>query len=117
MALQQHITGCLFSDLPDAPADESFTELFRGSGYRVERICSRGQASPPDFWYDQDHTEWVLVLRGAAGLQFQGEAEMKLAAGDYVLIRPHEKHRVNWTQPEALTIWLAIHEIPQGGTT
>jgi cupin 2 domain-containing protein len=98
-------------------AEESFTELFQGSDYRVERICSRGQASPPGFWYDQDHTEWVIVLRGSAGLQFNGEEEQTLTAGDYILIRPHEKHRVNWTAPEELTVWLAIHEIPQGGTT
>lgn len=117
MALPQHTAGSFFSDLPDGLVEESFAEIFRGAGYRVERICSRGQASPPNFWYDQDHTEWVLVLSGAAGLQFEGEAEIKLVPGDYILIRPHEKHRVNWTASEEWTIWLAIHEIPQGGTT
>lgn len=107
----------IFADCPDAPEEESFTELFKGRGYRVERICSWGQASPPGFWYDQDHTEWVMVLQGSAGLQFMGEEERILAPGDHILIRTHEKHRVNWTAPEELTIWLAIHEIPQGGTT
>jgi cupin 2 domain-containing protein len=107
----------VFPNPPDALKEESFTELFQGNGYRVERICSQGQASPPDFWYDQDHTEWVMVLSGSARLQFAGEEERKLIPGDYILIRPHEKHRVNWTAPEELTVWLAIHEIPQGGTT
>ena len=107
----------VFTNLPDSLEEEAFTELFQGQGYRVERICSRGHASPPDFWYDQDHTEWIMVLRGSAGLQFEGEAERTLTAGDYTLIRPHEKHRVNWTAPEEWTVWLAIHEIPQGGTT
>lgn len=107
----------IFSHLPKSVKEESFLELFQGDGFRVERICSRGHASPTGFWYDQDHTEWVLVLHGAAGLQFEGEAERKLISGDYVLIRPHEKHRVNWTAPNEWTVWLAIHEIPQGGTT
>ena len=107
----------VFAQLPESLGEETFTELFQGQGYRVERICSQGHASPPGFWYDQDHTEWVLVLRGAAGLQFEGEAEQILGPGDYLLIRPHEKHRVNWTAPDELTVWLAIHEIPQGGTT
>jgi cupin 2 domain-containing protein len=107
----------IFSHLSDSPEEEIFTELFQGQGYRVERICSRGHASPPDFWYDQDHTEWVMVLCGSARLQFAGEEERKLLPGDYVLIRPHEKHRVTWTAPEEWTVWLAIHEIPQGGTT
>jgi len=107
----------VFSDLPNELEEESLSELFRGSGYRVERICSRGQASPPGFWYDQDHAEWVLVLSGAAGLQFKGEKEIKLVPGDYILIHPHKKHQVNWTALGKWTIWLAIHEIPQGGTT
>jgi cupin 2 domain-containing protein len=107
----------VFSNLQDSLTEESFTEIFQGNGCRVERICSWGQASPPGFWYDQDHTEWVMVLCGSAGLQFAGEEERKLIPGDYILIRPHEKHRVNWTAPEELTVWLAIHEMPQGGTT
>lgn len=107
----------IFSHLPNSVEAEAFTELFQGQGYRVERICSRGHASPSGFWYDQDYAEWVMVLRGAAGLQFYGEEERKLGPGDYILIRPHEKHRVNWTAPEELTVWLAIHEIPLGGTT
>ena len=107
----------VFFHLPESQEEETFTELFRGEGFRVERICSLGHASPPGFWYDQDHAEWVLVLRGAAGLQFEGEAERKLVPGDYILIQAHEKHRVNWTAPDELTVWLAVHEIPRGGTT
>lgn len=114
MVRNTHATGNFFSPLPEQTEEESLISIFRGQGYRVERICSWGQASPPGFWYDQDHTEWVMVLRGSAGLQFNGEEERTLTAGDYILIRPHEKHRVNWTAPEELTVWLAIHEIPQG---
>ena len=31
---------------------------------------SRGQSSPAQGWYDQDHDEWVVVLRGAAVIAY-----------------------------------------------
>ena len=53
------------------------------AGASVERIVSTGQASPPGFWYDQDWTEWVIVLEGAAGLLIEGEgAARRLERGD-----------------------------------
>lgn len=117
MIPSEHAADNIFQALPDHSDQEVFNDLFQGKGYRVERVCSRGHRSPPGFWYDQDHTEWVIVLRGAAGLQFEGEAERQLRPGDYVLIRPHKKHRVNWTAPGEWTVWLAVHDIAQGGAT
>jgi cupin 2 domain-containing protein len=31
-----------------------------------------------------------------------------LVAGDWVDIAPHRRHRVDWTDPEVATIWLAV---------
>ena len=77
---------------------------------RIERIVSTGQASPPGFWYDQDRAEWVLVVSGAAGLLFEGEAEpLSLGPGDWVHIPAHRRHRVLWTDPANPTVWLAVH--------
>lgn len=46
---------------------------------RIERIISHGHASPEGFWYDQGQSEWVVVLKGAARLQFEdGTVEMKV---------------------------------------
>jgi len=74
-----------------------------------------GQGSPPGFWYDQPWAEWVLVLAGSAGLRFEGEAGVRvLSAGDYVLIPAHLKHRVEWTDQDQATVWLAIHH-PETG--
>ena len=79
-------------------------------GLRIERIISFGQASPPGFWYDQTHAEWVVVLTGAAHLRFDDEAALRsLSPGDYVEIAAHRRHRVEWTDPTQPTIWLAIH--------
>lgn len=94
---------------PDARA-ESLTSLLEAANVRIERIVSLGHASPPGFWYDQDQHEWVIVLRGAARLFFEGDATpIELSAGDYVDIPAHRKHRVEWTTPEEPTVWLAVH--------
>jgi cupin 2 domain-containing protein len=37
---------------------------------RIERILSRGHASPESGWYDQDEHEWVIALRGRGRLEF-----------------------------------------------
>ena len=49
-------------------------------GAVVERIVSTGQASPEGFWYDQDWTEWVVVLAGEAGLRDRGRGGTENAA-------------------------------------
>jgi len=100
----------LFDELPAAPAAaEQFAELLARPALRIERIVSTGQASPPDFWYDQPEGEWVVLLQGAAELRFADEADTRhLKAGDFVDIAPHRRHRVDWTPGECNTVWLAI---------
>lgn len=102
----------LFEQLPSAASQEEFTELLGRPGLRIERIVSTGQCSPPDFWYDQDEGEWVLVVQGAARLRFADESEARhLKAGDFLDIAPHRKHRVDWTAPDQATVWLAVHYV------
>ncbi len=99
----------LFDPLPDAIAAEAVDILLRRPGVRIERIVSLGQASPPDFWYDQDEGEWVLLLSGAARLRFADEPETRqLAPGDVIDVSPHRRHRIEWTDPSTPTIWLAV---------
>jgi cupin 2 domain-containing protein len=100
----------LFGDLPTGAASEQFVELLSRPGLRVERIVSTGQASPPNFWYDQPLGEWLVVLQGEARLAFEGETALcSLKPGDFIDIAPHRRHRVEWTHPEVPTIWLAVH--------
>ena len=99
----------IFTDLPAASAEEELTDLLARPGLRIERIVSTGQASPPGFWYDQAHDEWVILLRGAAGLAIEGEGEMRLVPGNYVFLPAHTRHRVTWTDADAPTVWLAVH--------
>jgi cupin 2 domain-containing protein len=99
----------LLRDLPNARGGEVTETLLAAPGLRIERIVSLGQASPPGFWYDQDEAEWVLLLTGGARLHFADESEDRmLAPGDVVHIAPRRRHRVEWTDPAAPTVWLAI---------
>ena len=99
----------IFADLPTGAPEEQLTDLTARRGLRIERIVSNGQSSPPDFWYDQAHDEWVILLRGAAGLAIAGEAEMRLASGDYIFLPAHTRHRVTRTDETQPTVWLAVH--------
>ena len=100
----------IFSQLPVQLPTEVFETLAQNRHVKIERILSKGQASPPDFWYDQPYAEWVILLQGQARLQFaQDRSIITLTVGDYVLIPAHKKHRVAWTDPASESIWLAIH--------
>ncbi len=97
-----------FADIPTQLPDELFTTLLSANNVRIERIVSQGHVSPDDQWYDQDEHEWVMVLQGAARLQFE-EQTIELRPGDFVNIPAHKKHRVAWTSTDETTVWLAVH--------
>ena len=82
--------GAICWPFPTAPSTESAsTRLLAGGAFRLERIVSTGQSSPPGFWYDQEDGEWVALLSGAAELQFEDEGEpRRLAPGDWLHIAP-----------------------------
>lgn len=98
----------LLADLPPSLGEELVTVLTQGAHVRIERIVSHGHSSPEGFWYDQQENEWVAVLSGRARLQFES-ATVELAAGDFIDIPAHRKHRVAWTTPAEPTVWLAVY--------
>jgi len=97
----------LFAHIPKSLRDELNETLVSAGSIRIERIISHGQASPEGMWYDQQESEWVVVLQGAARLQFEDEY-LELKPGDFVNIPARCKHRVAWTTPDEPTIWLAV---------
>jgi cupin 2 domain-containing protein len=99
----------LYADIPLSLPEELVRTLLSAPGFRIERIVSLGQASPEGFWYDQETLEWVLLLAGAARLTLEGEEPLDLLPGAFLNIPAHQRHRVEWTDPEQPTIWLAIH--------
>ena len=90
-------------------AEEVLEQLAGNGACRLERIVSTGQVTPPGEWYDQERDEWVVMLSGAARLQYEDGVALTLAPGDYVHIPAHRRHRVAWTSPNEETVWLAMH--------
>jgi cupin 2 domain-containing protein len=106
--------GNLFALGAPAGSDEQFDALVEAGGVTIERIVSRGQASAPGFWYDSPRAEWVVLLSGAATLEFEGQAEPHpMKPGDHVLIEAHCRHRVAWTSDTEPSVWLAVY-YPEG---
>ena len=94
------------ADLPE----ELLDILCQTDDVRIERIVSRGQTSPPGFWYDQDWHEFVLLVNGRARLAFaDGTPEVDMQPGDWLVIKAHLRHRVAWTDPAQDSVWLAVH--------
>jgi cupin 2 domain-containing protein len=98
----------IYDSLPGDLGAEVFEEIIRAPGVRIERIVSLGHTSPETGWYDQDENEWVMVTQGRAELEFEDGSACRLSAGDYVNIPAHCRHKVSWTDPGEVTVWLAV---------
>jgi cupin 2 domain-containing protein len=99
----------IFRNIPAELSREYIETLTEAEHVRIERIVSRGHASAPDFWYDQTEDEYVLLIQGRARLKVYGDSGfVSMNPGDGVIIPKHVKHRVEWTDPDQDTIWLAI---------
>jgi cupin 2 domain-containing protein len=94
---------------PQDPGREYTEDLLAVQDLRIERIISRGHVSPPDFWYEQQTNEWVLVARGRASLEFEGGRMVHLAEGDCLFLPAGMKHRVTYTSKNPECTWVAVH--------
>jgi len=93
-----------------ANLDAEVVETLASAEYiEIERIVSHGHSSPPEGWYDQPRHEWVIVLQGHAVIGFEQGEDVELKVGNYLNIPAHRRHKVRWTDPAQVTIWLAIH--------
>lgn len=101
----------LFEQPLTQPSAEVFTVLVEAAGARIEQILSPpGHQTEPGTWYDQERDEWVALLQGRAALEIEGEPELlELGPGDHLVLSAHLRHRVAWTAPGEVTLWLAVH--------
>ena len=102
--------GNLFEGIPEQVPKEIFDTLLKTGNLRLERIVSKGQNTPHGEWLEQKQDEWVVLLQGAATLSFiQEKNKLDMKPGDHVYIPANRKHRVEWTDPNMQTVWLALH--------
>jgi len=100
----------LFSNIRKKFPEEIFETLLEKNNVKLERIISSGQSTPAGKWFEQEKDEWVVLLKGKAGLRFENETEViELTPGDHLVIPAHKKHRVEWTDEKQNTVWLALH--------
>lgn len=100
----------VFAGIPAELPKEEVQALLDTGSFVVERIVSRGHSTPSGQWYDQERNEWVLLLAGSAALHLEGRAGLIIMRpGDYLLLPAHCRHRVEWTDPDTDTVWLALH--------
>lgn len=99
----------IFESIPARLDQEFFDVLAEKDNVRIERIISKGHTSPTIGWYDQQQDEWVIVLKGAAIIEFADGQAVRLGVGSHLNIPAHTKHKVKWTQADIETVWLAIH--------
>ena len=108
----------LFASVPATTPEELVHVLARTPDLRLERIVSTAHRTPSGQWYEQATNEWVVVLRGSAGLRFADEEDVVvMRPGDWMDIAAHRRHRVEWTDPAEPTVWLALHYSARGRRT
>ena len=97
----------IFDEIQVDKNEEKFFEIFKNEKIKIEKIVSNGQKSPDNFWYEQEKSEYILLLEGFAILQFE-DFEVELKKGDSLNIKAFKKHRVKFTSLDEPTIWFAV---------
>ena len=68
----------IFDAIPQPMDSEVFDLLAQRGDVKIERIVSKGHTSPASGWYDQEHNEWVIVLKGEAKIALRDGGEVHL---------------------------------------
>ena len=97
----------IFEEIIIDKSKEKFFEIFKNETIKIEKIVSNGQKSPDNFWYEQEQSEFVLLLEGFAILEFE-DKEIELKKGDCLNIKAMQKHRVKFTSLDESTVWFAV---------
>ena len=100
----------LLAEAPSASGQESEEELCSGRDWRLMRISSNGSRSPDGFWYQQTENEWLTLLKGSARLRLEDPEEwIELSVGDQLMLPAGRRHRLERTDSDPGTVWLALY--------
>lgn len=100
----------LFEDCSPPESGERMDVLLAHKNLVVERIVSSATFAPKRYVQSQD--EWVLLMRGEAEMEVEGET-VALKAGDHLFLPSGTAHIVKSASEGAM--WLAVHlHAPEG---
>jgi cupin 2 domain-containing protein len=109
IAASPQVEKNFFSDLPTSQLEKLIENVFQAEHVRIERIVLTGQPSSHELWCDHPEGKWLILLRGFASLEIQGESQgQRLLFGDYIYIPPHQKHRIHSTSEKQTVVCLAV---------
>jgi cupin 2 domain-containing protein len=94
----------IFENINVPEYGEIFEILLKNKNIIIERIISSDKVEPKEYIQEQD--EWVIVSKGKAKLEINGEI-LNLKEGDYIFIPSNTPHKV--LETEKGTIWIAVH--------
>ena len=97
----------IFTQIIVDKKEERFFEIFKNEIIKVEKIVSNGQKSPKNFWYEQEKSEFILLLEGFAVLEFENR-EVELIKGGCLNIIAMEYLRVKFTSLDEPSVWFAV---------
>ena len=78
--------------------------LKENENVKIEKIISTGQTTE---WMEQEKEEFVMLIQGEAIIEYENKKQ-ELSAGDTVIIKKNEKHRVAYTSENPCCIWICI---------
>ena len=78
--------------------------LKENENVKIEKIISTGQTTD---WMEQEKEEFVMLIQGEAIIEYKNKKQ-ELRAGDTVIIKKNEKHRVAYTSENPCCIWICV---------
>ena len=78
--------------------------LKENENVQIEKIISTGQTTD---WMKQEQEEFVMLIQGEAIIEYENKKQ-ELRAGDTVIIKKNEKHRVAYTSENPCCIWICV---------
>jgi cupin 2 domain-containing protein len=100
----------IFFNIPKSIPTELHHPILETDTFRLVRIVSKGHATPVGSWLYEVDDEWIYLVQGRSKLIFEDDnKETEMSPGDYLFIPAFKRHRVEWTDPDKVTIWLAVY--------
>ena len=92
-------------DVKNIDKTKEIVEILKeNENVRIEKIISTGQTTE---WMKQEQEEFVMLIQGEAIIEYENKKQ-ELRAGDTVIIKKNEKHRVAYTSESPCCIWLCV---------